>query len=57
MINRGISITEVEEAIKQGSKYLQNPDKVIAEYKYFSVVYKKFGEIHYVITVKPRWRI
>lgn len=54
MIARGISETEVEEAIKRGSKQLQKPNKILSYYKYFCVVYRKIGEDIFVITVKPR---
>jgi len=53
MIARGVSTQEVEEAIKRGSKSLQNPDKILSFYRYFCVVYKKIGEDIYIITVKP----
>ncbi len=55
MIERGISVREVENAIRGGSRFVQKPDKIVAEYGYLSVVYKKVGEVHYVITVQPRW--
>ncbi len=55
MAARGISEALVEEAIKRGSRHLQNPDKIVAEYRYFSVVYRKVGRDCFVITVKPRW--
>ncbi len=55
MAARGIDEALVEEAIKGGSKYLQHPNKIVAEYRYFSVVYKKIGKDCFVITVKPRW--
>ncbi len=55
MIERGISMNEVEIAIKSGSKFTQQPDKIVSEYGYFSVVYKKKGELYYIITVQPRW--
>ena len=54
MIARGVSEKEVEEGIKQGSKELQKPNKILSHYKYFCVVYKIIGENAYVITVKPR---
>lgn len=54
MVARGISEKEVEEAIKRGSKELQKPNKIVSYYKYFCVVYKKFTQDLYVITVKPR---
>jgi len=55
MIDRGISINEIENAIKSGSKFIQKPDKIVAEYGYFSVVYKKIRDVYYIITVQPRW--
>ena len=55
MVERGISVREVEKAISSGSKYLQKPNKIIAEYGYFRVVYKKLGEVYYIITVTLRW--
>ena len=55
MAARGISEKEVHEAIERGSKHLQNPNKIISDYKFFSVVYKKLGNNIFVITVKPRW--
>jgi len=54
MIDRGISINEVEKAIDCGSKFTQQPDKFVAEYGYFSVVYKMVGQTCFVITVQPR---
>lgn len=54
MVARGISEKEVEEGIQRGSKELQRPNKILSYYKYFCVVYKKIGNDHYVITVKPR---
>jgi len=55
MVTRGISEKEISEAIKRGSKHMQYPDKIVSNYTYFSVVYKKVGEHLFVITVKPRW--
>ncbi len=54
MVLRGISEKEVENAIKLGKKYLQKPNKIVSEYGYFSVVYRKSGDAHYVITVQPK---
>jgi hypothetical protein len=54
MIERGISINEVEEAIKKGSKELQKPDKILHHFRYFKVVTKKIANNYFVITVKPR---
>lgn len=55
MVERGISEKEVLEGIKRGSKHFQKPNKIVSEYRYFSVVYKKINEDFFVITVKPRW--
>ena len=55
MIERGISMKEIENAIRMGSKFIQKPNKIVAEYTYFSVVYKKIGDVYYIITVQPRW--
>ncbi|MBW2969062.1 DUF4258 domain-containing protein [Candidatus Woesearchaeota archaeon] len=55
MIERGISSNEVKEAIVCGSKQLQKPNKIISDYQYFSVVYKKMKNKIFIITVKPRW--
>ena len=55
MIDRGFTMNEVEKAITSGSKFIQKPDKIVAEYGYFSVVYKKSGDVYYIITVQPRW--
>jgi len=54
MIERGVSVNEVEEAIRKGIKELQKPDKIIFHLGYFAVVTKKIKEDYYVITVKPR---
>ncbi len=54
MLLRGISRAEVEEAIRAGSKSRQER-RIVATYRYFSVVYVLVGQKCYVITVKPRW--
>ncbi len=55
MIERSVSVREVENAIKGGAKELQKPNKIVYHYRYFSVVTKKINEDYFVITVKPRW--
>jgi hypothetical protein len=55
MIERGISVNEVEEAIKSGGKEFQRPDKILHHFRYFTVVTRKIGGNHFVVTVKPRW--
>jgi len=54
MFARGITEKEVIEGIQRGSKELQKPNKILSYYRYFCVVYKKIGNVNYVITVKPR---
>ncbi len=54
MVARGISEKEADEGIQRGRKELQKPDKILSHHKYYCIVYKKFGEKHYIITVKPR---
>ena len=55
MVERGISVNEVEDALRGGSKELQPPNKILYHFRYFTVVTKKAGENHFIITVKPRW--
>jgi len=55
MASRGISIDDVEEALKKGSRELQGSVKVLYHYQYFTVVTRKIGNDLLVITVKPRW--
>jgi hypothetical protein len=54
MVLRGISSSEVEEAIRSGSKTRQD-GRIVSTYRYFSVVYVIRGTRCLVITVKPRW--
>ena len=56
MVERGISVNEVEEAIKSGAKELQKPNKILYHYRYFSVVAKKLNKDDFVITVMLRWK-
>ncbi len=55
MAERGISVNEVEEGIKKGTKELQKPNKIVYHFRYFSVVTKMMNNNYFVITVKPRW--
>ena len=55
MIERGITENEVNEGIRCGAKRLQPPDKILSMYRYYTVVYKKVGDLYFIITVKPRW--
>lgn len=54
MFSIGISINEVEESLKKGSKELQG-EKILFHYKYFTVVTKKLNKDFFVITVMLRW--
>ena len=54
MIVRGISVADVSDAIQRGSKTLQKPAKILANYRYFCVVYRMVDGDPFVITVKPR---
>lgn len=55
MVERGISEKEVMEGIQKGAKSFQPDNKIVSEYRYFAVVYKKIGNVYFVITAKPRW--
>ncbi len=55
MVQRGISEREVAEAVRCGSKSLQEPNKILFAHRYYCVVCRKVGDAFYVITVKPRW--
>ncbi len=55
MLDRGISASEVEQALRLGSRQFQYPDKVVASHGYVSVVYKMQEGCLFVITVKMRW--
>ncbi|MDO8660534.1 MAG: DUF4258 domain-containing protein [Candidatus Woesearchaeota archaeon] len=52
MVERGISGDEVLRAIVRGNKTVQFPNKIVAEYTYFSVVYCVHEECIQIITVK-----
>ena len=54
MVGRGISVNELEEAIKKGAKELQKPNKILHHFRYFIVVTKKLNGDYFVITVKAR---
>lgn len=54
MVERGISATEVRQAILKGTKRRQE-DRIVASYRYFEVVYRREDDLVFVITVQPRW--
>lgn len=55
MRERGITVNEVETALKRGSKERQYPNKILHHFSYFTVVTRKLNGDDLVITVKPRW--
>ena len=54
MILRGISEREANDALRKGTKRIQD-GKIVASYVYFEVVYVVRGEDVWVITVQFRW--
>lgn len=52
--DRGISVREVEVAIRRGSWFVQKPDKIVADYGHIRVVYTKQENRCHVITVHFR---
>ena len=54
MIERGISVNEIEDGLKRGAKELQYPDKILFHYRYFTILTRKIKTDYYIITVKPR---
>ena len=54
MILRGISEREVDEAIRKGTKRMQD-GRIVASYMYFEVVYVVRREEIQVTTVQFRW--
>lgn len=54
MVERGISATEVRQAVLKGTKRRQD-DRIISSFRYFEVVYRRDDDLVFVITVQPRW--
>ncbi len=54
MVERGISESEVSEAVIKGSKR-RNEKEIIAAYRHIEVVFKMVNNQCYVITVMLRW--
>lgn len=52
MINRGIGIELIKEAIIKGSKMLRPDKSIISEYRWFKVIYREF-EINNLKKVYP----
>ena len=53
MVEREISSNEVEDAIKKGSKEMQN-NKMLHHYRHFTAVTIRIKKDYFVITVMPR---
>jgi hypothetical protein len=54
MIERGISVKEVNDAVNKGTKRRQGK-KIVATYRHVEVVFKMVKADCYVITVMTRW--
>ena len=52
--DRGISIREVETAIRRGARFVQKPNKTVADYGHIRVVYVMQENKCHVITVHFR---
>jgi len=55
MVERGISENEVREGIERGAKSFQNPNKIVSDYRYYRIVYKKIKDMYFIITVMIKW--
>ncbi len=56
---RGISINEIKETIRCGTKFLQQ-DKIVAMFRHIKIVFKKQENKFFVITVmikSEKWEI
>lgn len=51
---RGVSINEIKRTIQQGAKHLQTPNKIVSDFMYIRVVFKKVKNKWFVITVMIR---
>ena len=50
---RGVSINEIKETIRYGTKYLQN-EKIVAMYRHIKIVFKKSKDKFFIITIMIR---
>ena len=50
---RGITIEQIKKTVQRGAKHLQGK-KIISDYTYIKVVYKKIEEEYFIITVMVR---
>ncbi|MBI2628529.1 DUF4258 domain-containing protein [Candidatus Pacearchaeota archaeon] len=54
MRERGVSINEIKEVMQNGAKFIQDNDKIVADYRHIRVIFKKLEEQYFVITVMIR---
>lgn len=50
---RGISINEIKETIQKGAKFVQD-GKIVSNYRYMRIVFRKMNNKFFVITVMIR---
>ncbi len=50
---RGISLNEIKETIQKGAKFIQD-GRIIAIFRHIKMVYKKFENKYFIITVMIR---
>lgn len=53
---RGISISEIKEAIQNGAKFIQDKkeNKIVSDYRHMRIIFKKRENKFYIITVMIR---
>ncbi len=51
---RGITIAEIESTIQCGAKHLQDMKKMVSDYRYIRIIYKKIEDKCFIITVMLR---
>jgi len=51
---RGVSISEVKEAVQKGAKHLQHDNNIVSIYRHMKVIFKKVEETYFIITVMIR---
>ena len=50
---RGITIEQIKKTIQRGAKHLQG-EKIVSDYTYIKIVYKKLKDENFIITVMIR---
>jgi len=51
---RGVSINEIKEVIQKGAKFIQDNNKIVADYRHIRVIFKKINKLFFVITIMIR---